>query len=84
MIKFLIFDINDTGGWDSTDFNILEKLKENDPLFSATKYTNKIINKNGTQCAMRIYTSNPVILNGLTEEQKNNLIEIQPNNPDWV
>lgn len=84
MIKYLVFNMADTAGWDAVDNAILTKLRENDPLFSAEKYAGKICNVANTLCAMSIYTDNPVIMSALTQAQKDVLVEIQPDDVDWV
>jgi hypothetical protein len=84
MIKYLVFDINDVNGWDSTDLSVLTKMKESDVFIVADRYSDKILSANGLQCAMPFEMANAVALSGLTEEQVASLVEIQPNDPNWI
>ncbi len=83
MIKYLIFDINDDVNWDSTNATILNAIVNNDPTTLATQYSGKIINFNQTLCAMSIDITNSVVYNAITQQQRDELIVIEPSDPNW-
>ena len=89
MVKYLPFDISDWQGWEDTDASVQASIIADDPTYNAIKYSNRTIQKvDGTQVAMPfimegVRHSAPALA-GLTEEQRNSLIEIYPDSTEWT
>lgn len=83
MRKYLIFDSTDLEGWNDVNNRILNAIKQNDKTIIAESYANKRYSVDMTKCCMVINISNSVIMNELTQIEKNSLIEITNNDPFW-